>query len=400
MNSTSLRPNLWLAVGALVLLILFYMSLPNMIRFSTLEYAFFAAIVGLSLLALIALRFGRFVSLSISFLLLVFINFVSTPVFVKFNDFKTLPPNFHLIADVEPGIIEGVSGLKKITTDSHGFRTTHAIDYENSEPFRIFAIGGSTTEDIALDDAETWTALLEDALVAVYGSKVEVVNTGLSGLRARHHLATLNYIADLHPDMAVFLVGINDWNNHISDGLSDVHAFTIDNSLIWQAAQTLKAMANSFQGEPGAVRKITAGDLSRRNKALDRKDRRSIEISDVSEDYRLWMERIADRCAQLAIKCVYVTQPTAYHINLDPELRDRLWMTPPDADYTYTLESMIQVQSVYNRWLSNFAESQGSLLCDLVPKLEPTTANFYDDCHFTEAGARMVAEAMRDCLFP
>ena len=43
----------------------------------------------------------------------------------------------------------------------------------------------------------------------------EVINTGVSGLRANNHIATLKKILKYNPDMAIFLIGINDWNHDI-----------------------------------------------------------------------------------------------------------------------------------------------------------------------------------------
>jgi lysophospholipase L1-like esterase len=55
---------------------------------------------------------------------------------------------------------------------------------------------------------------------------VEVVNTGVSGLRAQQHLATLRNIADLNPNLVLFLLGANDWNRHVVTHFSRVDSET------------------------------------------------------------------------------------------------------------------------------------------------------------------------------
>ena len=74
--------------------------------------------------------------------------------------------------------IAGVAGIQRITTDTKGFRVTKNIDYESKSAFRIFAIGGSTTEQIFLDDKTTWTHLLQEKFSEHF--PVEVINTGVS----------------------------------------------------------------------------------------------------------------------------------------------------------------------------------------------------------------------------
>ena len=165
--------------------------------------------------------------------------------------FYTLPPALDVELDVVGDALPGISGRHHVTTDKLGFRTTKAIDYENasSNP-RIFAIGGSTTEQILLDDRKTWTHLLQEKL-----GTVEVINTGVAGLRAANHVATLRRIISYHPDMALFLLGGNDWIKHIKETFGSTHyqeqdyreAFVFANSLLGRAYQRLR---NMFYGSP------------------------------------------------------------------------------------------------------------------------------------------------------
>jgi hypothetical protein len=86
-----------------------------------------------------------------------------------------------LSLDVEAPNMPGISGIQNVTTDDQGYRVMPPVDYGNADALRIFAIGGSTTESIELDDQATWPHLLQEGLNAALGRKVEVVNTGVSG---------------------------------------------------------------------------------------------------------------------------------------------------------------------------------------------------------------------------
>ena len=68
--------------------------------------------------------------------------------------YQSFPPNFESTFNVRSGL-PGISGVQSITTDELGFRVTHDVDYTDGTPYRIFAIGGSTTADEKLDDAKT-----------------------------------------------------------------------------------------------------------------------------------------------------------------------------------------------------------------------------------------------------
>ena len=69
--------------------------------------------------------------------------------------------------------------------------------------------------DDVTDNNKMWANLLGKNLANLTNKKVEVINTGLPGLRAVHHYVLLKIIKTYNPDLVVFLVGINDWNNHI-----------------------------------------------------------------------------------------------------------------------------------------------------------------------------------------
>lgn len=93
---------------------------------------------------------------------------------------------------------------------------TPRIDYKSTAGIRIIAIGGSTTADMLLDDRRTWAYLLQEKLKIELGRRVEVINTGVSGVRSAHHLATFSRILQYDPDFVLFLVGVNDWNRDIT----------------------------------------------------------------------------------------------------------------------------------------------------------------------------------------
>ena len=161
----------------------------------------------------------NFIFFNISFLLL--LNLLLTPIFFSLTfDVPKRISNLEMKLKYEGDFFKGMrSGTHIITSDNEGNRTNTKIDYKKKPPntLRVVAIGGSTTMDGVTDDDKIWTNLLAKKLTNLTNKKVEVINTGVPGLRAIHHYVLVKKIKNIQPDLIIFLVGVNDWNNHITN---------------------------------------------------------------------------------------------------------------------------------------------------------------------------------------
>ena len=322
------------------------------------------------------------------------------------RDFVTLQPGLDSQIDVVGGGLPGIQGLQSITTDSMGFRVTKEIDYRQKPDgtYRVFAIGGSTTEQILLDDRRTWTHLLQKHLVAAsVGNDVEVINTGVSGLRSRQHLATLKEISAFSPDLVIFLMGINDWNRHIWSEHGEPEQL-VPVPKPYQFSESLLGMLlRGVQGmllPPAELGAITEkGEYyTNQNDSLRRADRRSFEPAQVSAEYRDAAQEIVAHCGSQEFQCLFVTQPTGYRQDAPEDLKRHFWMTPPNTVYTLDLPSMVTIAGTYNRFLLKLAADNGHPSCDLASQIESSLNYFYDDCHFNQQGAREVAMQLHRCV--
>jgi len=105
------------------------------------------------------------------------------------------------------------------TYNSYGFR---GDEFEKEKPgntFRIFAVGGSTTEGKDANDDETWPAHLQKiANEKTSGNKIEVINFGTSGMGTGfEHDLIKNKVTALDPDLIIMYDGWNDY--HITKGI-------------------------------------------------------------------------------------------------------------------------------------------------------------------------------------
>jgi lysophospholipase L1-like esterase len=323
----------------------------------------------------------------------------------------TLTPNYFRRVQFTSGLTPGMNGVQTITTDAKGYRTNRPIDYEHKPAgaFRVFAIGGSTTEQIVLGDDKTWVSILAADLERRGARRVEAVNTGVSGLRAEHHLATLRAIAGYQPDLVIVMMGLNDWNQHIRRGAASRFVFFHDmverldvrRSIMGQAARAVRTLVSSGSGRDDPELKPPMDQrefLELGSPSLERRDRREFHPAAVAPDYEHHAREIASFCRSHGLRCMFVDQATAYHPGISAELMARLWMTPSKVDYTLSLENMGRIAELYNSTLHAIAQDSGTAFCGISRLAAPTTAFFYDDCHFNEPGARAVAAMLADCV--
>lgn len=321
------------------------------------------------------------------------------------GDFITLPPRMNSTVELRSLHLPGMpDGLRHVTTDERGFRVNPRIDYAKKRGLRIFAIGGSTTEDIVLDDRATWTHLLQEEL-SERGRPAEVINTGVSGLRAEHHLATLKVVARLQPDLVIFLLGANDWNRQVAAHFE---------RWVWKPASlrysalgrlvdaaVISPLRRQVTGRTWADSKRVidaSNEFAYGQRSIDRPVTHALRPTAVAAEYAATLRAISRLCRESDLTCLFMTQPHAYYETAPAELRSRFWMTPPWAAYTLDLESMNRIASLYNDFLRSFAKQEGHPLCDLAAEVQPLPAYFYDDLHFTDEGARHVAELVVPCV--
>jgi len=319
----------------------------------------------------------------------------------------TLSPNKDFRLNVVHGAIPGIEGIQHITTDELGFRVQPKINYAENIGPRIFAIGGSTTEEIYIDDEATWTHLLQTRLSTALGQPVQVINTGVSGLRAVHHLATLKMVHKYQPDLAVILLGVNDWNRAIRYGINK----EIDEYKVPKLPNTLlgNAIKNFYINtvKESKITSLIGGNLiheehgnsyNRRRGSLRRNKKIEYAPEQVSEFYLSDLKALVEECKSGPTKCLLLTQPNGYQEGVSEEYKDSLWMTPPGSDLTLDFKSVIYVANLYNNFLIDYGESNNISVFDLARNIKPGFESFHDDVHFNTSGSAEVAKELANYL--
>ena len=240
------------------------------------------------------------------------------------------------------------------------------------------------------------------------GKPAEIINTGVSGLRAVNHLATLKVIARFDPDLVVFLLGGNDWNRHIRERFEpdldmwrptplrlSMFGSAIDAMVLSPIRRKISGKTWSDQAKSiDSADSLTKVEFLSRNRTVTHTFRPTAVLPAYAETVR----DISAGCKAAQVRCLFMTQPHAYGAGTPAELIANFWMTPPWATYSLDLESMSHIASLYNEFLRSFAARAGHPVCDLASRVMPPRTLFYDDMHYTDEGSRRVAEQVLPCV--
>ena len=302
---------------------------------------------------------------------------------------------------------------RKLDPVTHHSR--NSLGFRGPEPPRDFAsrltiltIGGSTTECLFLSDGKTWT----DELARRLGRRwpeAWVNNAGLDGQSTYGHIVLLrDFVLDLRPKIAIFLIGTNDVGLDRSNtfdsaltpsaGLSArILGFAFNHSEVLSVAQNLarmrRAQARGFGHSeidvaalPELVIDESSADATRRRYAA------------LIPGYSDRLRAIASLCRSRGIEPVFLTQPALFGPVVDPATRVDLTNKQVNGRGNGRLEW--ELLELYNDATRRVAADERLFLVDLARTLPKDSRLFYDFLHFTNEGATAVGDIVAAALEP
>lgn len=312
--------------------------------------------------------------------------------------FHLAPANFHHRFAPDPTVLRGLAPAAHYTTNARGIR---GPDWPARDAMpRWLCIGGSTTECLYLDDAETWPRLTADLLAAA-GAPAWIGDVGRSGYASTDHLRLFEDEALLREvDGVVLLVGINDLQRAMK-GRPLAVPFGV-RPLFERSAAFL--LFERWYNERRTRRRHLDETADGANYTHRRGERAAAtivttlpDLAAARADYRRNLEAIAERAARHGLRVVFATQPVLWTAANDAEDEATFWLgtfgdgtRPPTA-------WLAQEMAAFNAVLRDVARERLATLVDL-DSMNGQAAFFYDDCHFTRAGAAVVAERMAAAL--
>ncbi len=332
------------------------------------------------------------------------------------------PRHYSAVTQAEPNL-PGLSGMHRFTTDNMGFRGDSLVDPKPPGEFRVFMVGGSTTECFYLDDDDDLARVVQRELSAVAPpiTTVRVYNAGLSGAASDDHIAMISQrIVHLEPDLVVVFCGVNDltrsiyhydyrhyieyrpayrkpWFKRWAMKLQITRRLFLAKERIdpdRQRLQESRTLVTNYEGLIGLERSAPETD------AIPRTDEGS---------YATNLRTLAGIAHANGFKMVFMTQQTTWNSAVDRHARAHHWMRyragAPDGGngnsptgFTFREAAMDAAMERLNDAMRSVATEESIPLFDLARTLPKSLEFFYDDCHFNVAGARATGTGLASFL--
>ncbi|MFM1921716.1 MAG: hypothetical protein RLZZ303_3350 [Candidatus Hydrogenedentota bacterium] len=331
------------------------------------------------------------------------------------RNFHTRGPNIAALIPADPGLLPGISGPARFTTARLGLRAA-AEPASRAQP-RWLAVGGSTTECVYLDDEKTWPWRLSQLLRESLGKDAPWIgNAGISGFDTRQHLRLLEEGTLLRGVEGVIIQpGINDlWRfaaneeemavrGRFGDGLKirmprlelepqPVEAYRP----LWARSRTV-ALLRTLRALRDPYRAAAPEGEGGREYVTRRKARAEAAVVEESPDWEQGASEYAERLRRLigaararGLKLVFVSQPVLWGDDMPREAVERCWLGWRQDWKYWGLDSLAEGMARYNAALKEVCDEEDIPLVN-TDSMNGNLSWFYDDCHYTEAGAEALA---------
>lgn len=320
---------------------------------------------------------------------------------------KRFPPDVRMQTLIEEGL-PGMRGTSLFTTNSLGFRGDPLSPEKPEGEYRVFMIGGSTTECVYLDDSECLTRRLQESLQAKMGddATVKVYGAARSGDQTMDHTAILSQlIVHFDPDAVVLYCGINDLylgiagHDYFLSPRDSARPFSWRQQMTeLQIGRYLHRLVNRLEaGErAGELQAITLRTAYRehveRRKGLPELDKPpgiNLEI------YRQNLRTIIGIAEAHGIRLFLVTHPSTWNSRTDASASKWNWAMfelPDGRRVTYREEILDEALEKYNDVMRRLADEHDVALVDFAELIPKSSKFFYDHCHFNVEGAKTAGE--------
>ncbi|MGB0670540.1 MAG: SGNH/GDSL hydrolase family protein [Rhodospirillales bacterium] len=294
----------------------------------------------------------------------------------------------------------------RYTRDENGLRGDYGGDPATID---VLTIGGSTTNEILIDNDETWTARLGQILRAA-GQDLTVVNAGVDGQSTYGHLKNFELwfpkIQGLKPAYVIAYIGINDTAylqaNHqplkwdlMEERNRTIKQYLINNSALYGLYRTAKGMIRAR--EAMLVHAIPSDKDATWVAATPQPDAESVE-ADYPDHMQAFEDRVGElirRIRALGAKAVIVTQVTGHvRIGEDGTVLGRL---QPDGQ----VDINDYAKQMAHRFRAMKACKKAEAICiDLAGGLRFGEGDHYDFVHTTPRGSEKVARFVAKGFLP
>ena len=272
-----------------------------------------------------------------------------------------------------------------------------------SKQVSIITVGGSATKCHFLSDEKTWPYLLREHLKKDFPD-IWINNAGFDGQSTFGHQVLLErYLVGLKPKVITFLTGVNDIQ---ADGPSFFDKIYVKNAYpsfvqyIYNNSEVIYTVVNIIRGGrtpkfdnttqelkiPGEL-----GELIMTVKEIN-EHLRSQDKYIVSYGQRL--AQLADTCLQNNILPVFITQPCLYGYGRDSITGANLATAKLEDSMNGKL--LFDILQMYNGKMKEVCTNKKIPCIDLAALMPKNSLYYYDQTHFTNDGAKLVAWILQE----
>lgn len=322
---------------------------------------------------------------------------------------SSFPADLRLQLRTEAGLPGMSTAATTFSTNNVGLRGDHLPLRKSAEEFRVFVVGGSTTECLYLDDTVTLTRVLQNRLNALAGGgarEIKVYGAGKSGARTHDHVEMIAHrLVHLQPDLIVVFTGINDLRAAMNGG---DHLFLPPRegpATRWALDDLAKLAATEFQVGRRVFALLRPDDYQSAilNITLTSDYRRAVghrralpptmaPPHTAVPPYRDNLQSMLGVARSHGVPLVFMTQATSWN-SPEPEMEQWHWMSA-SRDSAYAGDRLDAAMESYNDAMRSVASAGAVPLFDLARELPKSGRYMYDDVHFNIAGARVTADLL------
>lgn len=278
-------------------------------------------------------------------------------------------------------------------------------DY-GGDPARIalLAVGGSTTNEQFVDEADTWSSILGRGLAAA-GKPLVVANAGVDGHSTAGHIRSFDLwfakVPGLKPRYMLYFIGVNDRGvapDAVTGADSLAHdssyrrlrTYVENNSVLVRAVRVIRGWF--------AARRIGVHHGTGKGETKDSRWAPAKVPPDLAERLRPNLEGYARRLRLLHAKTlafgatpIYVTQ-----INGDGRRVDGVVHEIEGSGGSIAFAEL----ELYNAELRKFCAEAKAQCIDLAAELRFGPGDFYDSVHTTPQGSRKIGIYLAEKIAP
>jgi hypothetical protein len=294
----------------------------------------------------------------------------------------------------------------RVTINEFGFRGPTPRTLEKPPGMiRVIVQGGSTTEDIFVDDGRTWPEQLQEKLNAILKTdRIEVINMGTSGYTSWNCVNDLK-LNGLHlkPEIVVAYHGVNDFRKTMANlnDLEPIEAYVKYEDrktcwLSWLLCQSciIDQINRSYYYQGGARSQDHCLAYWHSPNKID------VDLIGIEDPTNQALNELLAMSRKHQFKLVVGRQATLMKPTHSDDEVPRLWRLfrwkcqGKCLSWKSFLDGRTRVIDTQKR----FAERHGLPYIDTEAWVPKTTEYFVDDAHTVEQGADKISDAFADGL--